>query len=118
MHRLILVALGLSTLCAGCANAPARIAVTPEPERVLLSGECSELGIPEHDSGGSFRFDPKPYGWAQVRIDVERGAVVNVEVLSSSPPRLFDAQAIAVYKSMRFPSLATAHGCVWTQKWG
>jgi len=68
-------------------------------------------------SFGKIKFDPWPYGWVQARVDVERGVVVNVEILDSSPRKLFDAQAVALFKSFTFPSLATAKGCVWSHKW-
>lgn len=116
MHRLILVAFGLSMLCAGCTTAPARAPVMPEPNSMLQSVECSELGRIDYDFP-ALKFDPKPYGWAQVRFDVERGVIVNVEVLDSSPKKLFDSETIAIFKRERFPSLASARGCVWSHKW-
>jgi len=117
MYRLTLLALGLSILCAGCATAPSQKPVAPEPDLVLQSEECTSLGLVDFDPPIP-KFDSRPYGWAQLRVDVERGVVVNAEVLDSSPKKLFDAEVLAIVTSRRFPSLASARGCVWSHKWG
>lgn len=117
MSRLILLALGLSMLCSGCATAPPQNPVATEPDLVLQSAECASLGLVDFDPPIP-KFDSRPYGWAQLRVDVEQGVVVNAEVLDSSPKKLFDSEVLAIVKSRRFPSLASAHGCVWSHKWG
>ena len=120
MHCLTLMAAGLSMLCAGCAIAPAREPVVPESALVLQSAdqhaECRTLwrDVPYSPPP---KFDPVPYGWVHARYDVEHGTVVNVEVLDSSPKKLFDADIIALIKNTRFAAQASAHGCVWNHKW-
>ena len=132
MNRLLPFALALVITCAGCATAPPRQPVQPlaaapsrepvaqEPNIVPPSGECAALGM--QDMGdidpSRVKLNPQPYGWAQLRYDVERGVVVHAEVMDSSPKKLFDVQTIALFKSMRFPSLASARGCVANHKWG
>jgi hypothetical protein len=117
MNRLLPVALGISMLCAGCATAPPRVPVAPEPGLPLQSAECASLGLVDFDPPIP-KFYRQPYGWALLRIDVERGVVVNAQVLDASPKQLFDAEVLAIVKSRRFPSLATARGCAWSHKWG
>jgi len=115
MRGLALASFGSAILLAGCATAPARAPVLPEPPRVLESGECAALGrradVPPP------KINPHPYGWGLVRYDVERGVITKAEILDSSPKGLFDAETIAVVKSQHYPSLGTARGCVWFHKW-
>lgn len=118
MRNLLLLSLVLTTLCVGCTTAPVRAPVIAEPtDRVLDTAECAELGNIDLDSFGKAKIDGSPYGWTHARIDVERGAVVNVEIVNSSPKKLFDDQAIAMMKSWRFSSGASARGCFVTHKW-
>lgn len=119
MRRLmhVLAAAVLTTQVLGCSTAPARVPVQAEPQRVLQTAECALVGRVD-DNHLPPRFESKPYGWAQVRVDVEQGVVVKAEVLESSPSKQFDAETITLFKSLRFPSLATAHGCVWHHNWG
>lgn len=116
MHRLIHLALGLSVLCVGCASAPTREPVRPEPDFVRSSVECNELG--PADLPDPVKLDPFPYGWALARVDVERGAVVKVEILDASPRHIVEAPTIALIQREHYPSLKSAHGCVWSYKWG
>ena len=132
MSRLMIFALGLAITCTGCVTAPptqpaqplaaalSREPVAQEPDIVTPSGECAALGMQDMADldPSKVRLNPQPYGWAQLRYDVERGVVVHAEVMNSSPKKLFDAQTIALFKSMRFPSLASARGCVANHKWG
>lgn len=118
MPRLSPAIVSLCLLCAGCATAPAREPVTREPhDHVLQTAECASRGRPDLDALGKLKFDPRPYGWVRARVDVEQGAVVHVEILDSSPKGQFDAQMIALAKSIRYPSLATARGCTWSHRW-
>ena len=113
-------------LCAGCSTAPVNAPVAASPkapviaeptDRVLDTAECSELGNIDLDSFAKGKFEGNPYGWTHARIDVEHGAVVKVEIVNSSPKKLFDEQAIAMMKSWRFPSGASASGCFVSHRW-
>jgi hypothetical protein len=116
MRSLALLSFGSAILVAGCTTAPARAPVLPEPPRVLENAECAALG--RHGDIQVSRVNPQPYGWGVVRYDVEGGVITKAEILTSSPQGLFDAETIAFVKSQRYPSLDTAHGCVWFHKWG
>ena len=117
LHLVALLSL-LSLLCTGCATRPAREPVTPEPrDNVLQSAGCADRGSPDLGALGKLKFDPRPYGWAIARLDVEHGIVVKVEILDSSPKERFDAQTIALLMGIRYPSLATARGCIWRHRW-
>ena len=118
MRNLIRLSLGLAMLCTGCSTVPVRAPVVAEPnDRVLDTAECSEQGSIDLDSFGNGKVDGHPYGWTHARIDVERGAVVKVEIVDSSPKKLFDDQAIAMMRGWRFASGASARGCFVTHKW-
>lgn len=115
MRGLALLSFGSAILVVGCSTAPARAPVLPEPPNMLESAECAALGHPGDIQ--KIKVDSKPYGWVLVRHDVERGVITNAEIVDSSPKGLFDAEPIAFVKAQRFPSLGTAHGCVWSHKW-
>lgn len=116
MRRLMLVALGFSIASAGCSTAPARMPVRPEPNVVPNSEECHALG--PFDDMPRMKLDPWPYGWALVRIDVERGVVTKAEIMDASPREIVESPTLDLFKRMHFSSLASAHGCVWSHKWG
>lgn len=110
--------LGLLIFFGGCATAPVKAPVVPEPtDRVLDSSECAELGDLDLDTFGKLKIDPWPYGWTHARIDVERGVVVHAEVVDSSPKKVFDAQAVAMFMTWHFPSGASARGCFISHRW-
>ncbi|MDY0743641.1 hypothetical protein SNE35_03955 [Paucibacter sp. R3-3] len=115
---MIPAALGLAMLIAGCSTAPAREPVLPEPSFVQTnSAECSALwsngvDIPKAE------YEPRPYGWSIVRIDVERGVVTDVEILDGSPRKVIDAPTLEHFRKVRFLSLGSAHGCIIRHKWG
>lgn len=118
MRRLLFSTLGFAIMCGGCATAPPKAPTVPEPtNNVLQTAECAELGDIDLSTFGKLKFDPFPYGWTQALIDVERGVVVNVVILDSSPKKLFDPQAIAMLKSWTFPSGASARGCFISHRW-
>lgn len=115
MRGLALLSFGSAILVAGCSTAPARAPVLPEPPTGLQSSECAALGPPGDIQ--KIKVNSQPYGWVLVRHDVERGVITNAEIVDSSPKGLFDAESIAFVTSQRYPSLGTAHGCVWAHKW-
>lgn len=126
MRPLPLYCLALAILGAGCSptpikapvSTPPQAPVTAEPtDRVLDTAECAELGNIDLDSFGKDKVDGHPYGWTHARIDVERGAVVRVEIVNSSPKKLFDEQTVTMMKRWRFPSGASASGCFVTHRW-
>lgn len=110
-----LLSLGVAILTAGCNTVPARAPVLPEPPRVLESAECAALGRFETSMP---LVNHSYYGWALLRYDVERGVITRAEIVDSSPKGVFDADTIAFVKSHSYPSLGTAHGCLWHHKWG
>lgn len=117
MRNLLFFTLGLTVLCVGCSTAPVRAPVAAEPaDRPLATAECVELRL-DQDSW-NVKVEGNRYGWTQARIDVERGAVVKVEIVDSSPKGLFDDQAIAVMKNWRYLSDASARGCFISHRWG
>ena len=116
MRGLALLGLGSAIFLAGCATKPARAPVLPDPPRQLESAECAALGQFDYDIPPP-KPNPQPYGWGLVRYDVEAGVVTKAEIVASSPPGLFDAETVANVKRQRFPSLGTAHGCLWFTKW-
>lgn len=117
MRGLALLSFGSAILVAGCATKPARAPALPEPPQQLQSAECAALG-PFDDAVQVPKINPHPYGWGLVRYDVDGGVVTKAEMVTSSPEKLFDAETIANVKRQRFPSLGTAHGCLWFTKWG
>lgn len=118
MRQELLLALAIATLCAACA-APARWPVRPEPAFVR-SDNAACAAFPQ--GGGPVepkrKLDPRPYGWALVRYDVEAGQVVKVEILDSSPKQVVDAVTIAHFQQLRFPSRGSAQGCTMSHQWG
>lgn len=117
MSRLLFQALGLALLCAGCATELPREPVRPEPAYVPQNEACAAKGPPD-DSVFDMKFDPRPYGWALVRFDVERGAVTHIEIIDASPRHVVEAPTMALFQKMRFPSGKSAQGCVGSHKWG
>ncbi len=118
MRHLMSTLLGLLLLVAGCATAPPRQTVSPEPNGALNnSAECGALwtnGV-EHPKN---KVGPRPYGWAIVRYDVERGTVVRVEVIDASPRAVVEAPTVAYFLGTRFLSQGSAQGCVMKHHWG
>ena len=103
-------------LCVGCASAPARLPVVPEPSMKpgYWPDECRTLGEMTYMKHEGKR---PPYGWTLLRLDVEHGVVTHVEILDSSPKGAFDDAALAVYGNVRYASLASAKGCTISHKW-
>ncbi|WP_431262460.1 energy transducer TonB [Roseateles chitinivorans] len=116
MRRLACITLGALSLCIGCSTTALRLPVRPEPATVRNSTACNELGPP--DLADSPKSSTAKHGWALIRFDVEQGDVVNLQITDSSPEKTFDADTMAFFEKMRFPSRGTAHGCVWSHKWG
>jgi len=87
----------------------------PEPVPAPQNAECVGLGPPDFPKP---KFDTQLYGWSRFRFDVEHGTVINAELLESSPSKLFDAENLAFIKAWHFPTLRSARGCLWSQKWG
>src|ERR1700754_1867855 len=117
MHRLIFAAMSLPMLLVGCSTVPTREPVLPEPSFVQInSPECHavwERGVEDP----KIKFEPRPYGWAIVRYDVEHGEVINVEILDGSPRKIIEAPTLAYFRGMRFPSLRSARGCLIRHQW-
>lgn len=116
MQRRKAVSFGMLMLCLGCSATPDRLPVRPEPSPLRGNAECYELGLP--DLPVSSRPTSSPYGWSLLRFDVDRGQVVNVRIVDSSPEKTFDAETIAYFQKMQYPSRRSAQGCFWSHKWG
>lgn len=116
MRTTEVVVLGVLTLCLGCSTTVDRLPVRPEPNPVRGNVECYELGDP--DLSTAPRPSSSPYGWSLLRFDVDRGQVVNIQIVDSSPEQKFDAETVAFFQKMQYPSRKSAQGCFWSHKWG
>lgn len=125
------LALGLMLALAGCSTAPtasgdatgassstgpsaaaAAALATSSPEclaRKIQPGPPLQPGaIPEAVLG------QRQNGLVAIRYDLQDGRPVNVRVVSSTPPGLYDAPALEHAQRFRDPARNTVSGCVMT----
>lgn len=114
--RILILSIALSLLLSACAETPPPRSQREAPLVTETTPDCQALG------SAVAGFDGAAYpvnavrrnvsqGWVVVRLDVAQGRTINITLLDSSPPGVFDRASLEVVERLRYPSGSAAIGC-------